>query len=159
MLRSLDARSLMGGLSEAIMPKSFGVSRLLLASGLGLLWPLSLACGGQEQRVEILLAEQDQSAQSGTTTLTPKGDQTEVVLNVNIGPLASDPQPVHIHFGTCGANLGSVAFPLNDVIAGKSTTLVDIEMESIRDGNHAINLHKSYPELRIYTACGNISES
>jgi hypothetical protein len=42
------------------------------------------------------------------------------------------------------------------VAAGKSLSVIDASMASIRDGNHAINLHKSYPEIRAYTACGNI---
>ena len=136
----------------------FMVRQRWLVVGLvvGLLLLLTAACGGREDTVVIQLAEQESSGQSGTATLTVVGDQTEVVLILNPGPSANDPQPVHIHFGACGANLGSVAYALSDVIAGESTTLVAASLVSVRDGNHAINLHTSYPEIRVYTACGNI---
>jgi len=63
---------------------------------------------------------------------------------------------VHIHFGTCGPNLGRVRFSLSDVVKGQSTTLVPEPLNVFTDGNHAINLHKSYAEMSIYNACGNI---
>ena len=110
---------------------------------------------GEEQSITIKLDEQNNSGQSGTATLTASGNQTEVVLSVTPGPAAGDPQPVHIHFRSCGgAALGGVDYPLTAVTAGKSTTTVDATLRSIMDGNHAINLHKSVPEVAVYTACG-----
>ena len=117
-----------------------------------------MACGQEATEATVQLIEQESSGQSGTATLTAKGDQTEVALNVGAGPTDNDPQPVHIHFGTCGPNLGSVHYPLNDVVAGESVTLVDDTLARLTDGNHNINLHKSYPDIRIYTSCGDIVE-
>lgn len=96
------------------------------------------------------------SEQTGTVTLIPRGLRTEVVLKVNPGSPENDPQPVHIHFGNCGDGLGDVDVTLNDLAAGESVTLVDLSVSKLRDGDHAINLHKSYPEIRVYSACGNI---
>jgi hypothetical protein len=105
----------------------------------------------------VQLAEFEGSGQSGTATLTPMKAQTQIVLEIEPGPAEDDPQPVHVHFGNCGVNLGEVRFPLTDVVAGKSTTVVDASVTTLSDGSHNINLHKSYPEIRIYTACGEIA--
>ena len=116
----------------------------------------AIACQSELDELTIDLIEQEDSGQMGTATLTAKAAQTEVVIDVSAGPPGDDPQPIHIHFGTCGANLGGVQYPLNDVSAGKSTTLIDDSLASFTDGNHNINLHKSHPDIRIYTSCGNI---
>lgn len=118
-----------------------------------------MACGTEFEDLTIRLVEQDvTSEQSGTATLIAKGARTEVVIDVGPGPVENDPQPVHIHFGECGANLGTLHLGLNSVERGKSTTLVDANLSSLVNGNFAINLHKSQPEIRIYTSCGNIEK-
>lgn len=81
------------------------------------------------------------------------------------------PHPAHIHSGTC-AELGDVVFPLNDVAAPGdevertgpesaipvqvSDTVVDIPLQEIIDGGHAINVHLSAEEIGTYIACGDI---
>ena len=117
---------------------------------------VALACGSDPDEVTVQLVEFEDSGQSGTATLTPMEAQTQIVLEIEPGPAEDDPQPVHVHFGNCGINLGEVRFPLNDVVAGKSTTVVDASLTPLTDGSHNINLHKSYPEIRVYTACGEI---
>ena len=116
----------------------------------------ALACGSDPVDVTVELIEFEGSGQSGTVTLIPMEAQTQIVLEIKPGPAEDDPQPVHVHFGNCGINLGEVRFPLNDVVAGKSTTIVDASVSSLSDGSHNINLHKSYPDIRVYTACGEI---
>jgi plastocyanin len=84
---------------------------------------------------------------------------------------AATTQPAHIHSGTC-QTLGDVAAPLSDVAAPKaattpigaasarpvetSTTRVDMPLQAIIDGGHAINVHKSADEIGVYIACGDI---
>jgi plastocyanin len=79
--------------------------------------------------------------------------------------------PAHIHSGTC-AELGDVVVPLNDVtlIGGESertgaasaipvknsVTVVDMPLQEIIDGGHAINVHLSADEIDTYIACGDI---
>ena len=117
---------------------------------------LVAACGAEAEPLVVDLASQEGSGQSGTATLTAMGDRTEVVVKVNAGPAEDDPQPLHIHFGTCGANLGNVRHALNNVVAGESPTLVDEKLSSLRDGNSAVNLHKSTNAFSVYKSCGNI---
>ena len=93
-----------------------------------------------------------------------------------------EPHPAHIHDGSC-VTLGGIAFPLNDVAYSSmamggtptadmamgetvgsssavpletSVTVVDVPLEQITDGQHAINVHLSAEEIGTYIACGNI---
>ncbi|MCH7655585.1 MAG: hypothetical protein IIC95_06295 [Chloroflexi bacterium] len=132
------------------------IHRVLLLAGvlLGLIW-VAAGCRGDEEAT-IPLDPQAGSGQSGEATLTATGSQTLVVVKVSPGPQENDPQPLHIHFGQCGANLGNVRFSLEAVVAGESRTVLDASLSSLRDGNSAINLHESLPGIRTYTACGTI---
>lgn len=79
------------------------------------------------------------------------------------------PHPVHIHAGTC-AELGDVVFPLTDLAPAKgehvgaasaveldvSQTTIDLPLEEIINGGHAINVHLSADEIGTYIACGDI---
>jgi plastocyanin len=84
---------------------------------------------------------------------------------------AAEVHPAHIHTGTC-AELGDVVAPLTDVahIGGdaertgatsampvkSSLTVVDMPLQEIIDGGHAINVHLSADEIDTYIACGDI---
>lgn len=110
-----------------------------------------------QETVTVTLAEQNNSGQTGTATLTAMGDQTEVVIDANVGPAgAGVAQPNHIHTGTCGADLGGVAHPLTNLADGAGTTVVDVKLADLQTGDFAVNLHKSADEVSVYTACGNI---
>jgi plastocyanin len=79
--------------------------------------------------------------------------------------------PAHIHSGTC-AELGDVVVPLTDVAhigddaertgaissipVKTSMTVVDMPLQEIIDGGHAINVHLSAEEIDVYIACGDI---
>jgi hypothetical protein len=77
--------------------------------------------------------------------------------------------PVHIHAGTC-AELGEVIVPLNDLVVTEgeftgpdsavavttSQNIVDMPLQEIIDGGHAINVHLSNDEIGTYIACGDI---
>lgn len=104
--------------------------------------------------VSFVLAEQNDSSQSGFATLVSVGDQTLVALSVTPG-IAGTAQPIHIHNGSCEA-LGGVAFALTNVVDGRSVTLVNAPLSTLQDGTKAINLHKSAAEIAVYTACGDI---
>jgi len=93
--------------------------------------------------------------QSGTATLTEEGDKVKVVINLNTVS-GLDNQPAHIHTGSC-PNPGKVVFTLNSVKNGKSETLIDAGLESLKNSLPlAINVHKSSQESTVYTACGNL---
>ena len=83
---------------------------------------------------------------------------------------AEEAHPAHIHSGTC-AELGDVVIPLEDVtipadaiLEGPdsvhavkvSQTHVDMPLQEIIDGGHAINVHLSAEEIGTYIACGDV---
>ena len=84
---------------------------------------------------------------------------------------AAEAHPAHIHSGTC-AELGDVVAPLTDIttVGGdaertgaasaipvkNSVTVVDLPLQEIIDGGHAINVHLSADEIDTYIACGDI---
>jgi plastocyanin len=82
----------------------------------------------------------------------------------------AEAHPAHIHSGTCD-ELGDVVVPLTDVAATDeathegaasahgiktSETIVDMPLQEILDGGHAINVHLSADEIDVYIACGDI---
>jgi predicted small lipoprotein YifL len=119
------------------------------------------ACGGGggagKGPTEIQLQEQSASGESGTATLTREGDKTKVVLGLQSG--TSTAQPAHIHSGTCSSLDPTPAYPLNNVVNGKSTTVVNVPLDTLEKTAYAINVHKSTQDLKTYVACGNISEN
>jgi hypothetical protein len=94
-----------------------------------------------------------------------------VLVPIGLAQVEDGPHPAHIHAGTC-AELGDVVVPLTDVagvtadaeragpasaLAVKSSvTVVDMPLQDIIDGGHAINVHLSAEEIDTYIACGDI---
>ena len=80
------------------------------------------------------------------------------------------PHPAHIHSGSCD-QLGDVVVPLTDVASREgdqrgmgsghpvkgSHTNIEMSLDEILDGGHAINVHLSAEEISTYIACGDIS--
>jgi hypothetical protein len=108
--------------------------------------------------VTVNLAEQNGSSESGTATLTAKGDKTKVVLDVQSpsATMGSETQPAHIHKGSCAKLDPTPAYALADVKDGTSTSTVDVKLDDLRNGAFAINVHKSAAEIQTYVACGDI---
>jgi plastocyanin len=93
-----------------------------------------------------------------------------VTVSVAAGAAQNSPaHPAHIHSGTC-EELGDVVASLTDVAApdGEATgaasalplatsqTRVEMPLQAIIDGGHAVNVHKSADEINVYVACGAI---
>jgi hypothetical protein len=94
--------------------------------------------------------------QTGTATLTPMNGQTEVVVNIDPSPDGAEvEQPAHIHAGTC-ADLGAVEYPLDNVVNGQSTTVVDVSLDALQAGTFAINVHGDLENVGVYVSCGDI---
>lgn len=120
------------------------------------------ACGGGDDSdaagddgtVTVTLDAQNDSGQSGTAELTPAGEgQTRVVLELSNAP--DQPQPAHIHSGSC-SELGEVVHPLTNLEGGTSETTVDAPLEELQGGGFAINAHESEENIETYVACGVI---
>lgn len=98
----------------------------------------------------------NEAMQEGTALLQETNDGLMVTVSVT-GYSADDPQPMHIHVGGC-PGVGSVQYPLESLVNGKSTTtLAGVTLEQLNfELPLAINVHKSADESSVYTACGDV---
>lgn len=106
--------------------------------------------------MKVNLDEVNDSGQSGTAMLTEENGNTTVALDLT-GFTAGLAQPAHIHIGEC-PGVGEVKYPLENVADGKSVTVLPVTLAEItKDLPLAINVHKSAAEVKVYTACGELS--
>ena len=109
----------------------------------------------------------------GGLARTPAGQATPVGEATPVGGAGTGdgPHPAHIHTGTCD-ELGDVVLPLEELedpaddgersgaatahAVKTSETTVDMPLEEIVEGGHAINVHLSEEEIGTYIACGDI---
>jgi LPXTG-motif cell wall-anchored protein len=103
----------------------------------------------------VTINELNNSGISGTAQLIDKGSQTEVIVTLTGEPSGAS-EPAHIHAGQCGPTLGKVVYPLKNIENGKSDTIVNAPLDSIENGQFAINVHQSAANISTYVACGNI---
>jgi hypothetical protein len=117
---------------------------------------------GRSSRVAAVIAL------AALTLVVPGGLAQTPVSEAQLG---DGPHPAHIHSGTCDT-LGDVVVPLTDVAAQApgaetvgpetahavktSRTVVDMPLQEIIDGGHAINVHESAEAIDVYIACGDI---
>lgn len=132
---------------------ALGLSLVALLAGCG-----SDSGGGNSDELTVALAEQNGSMQSGEAILTAVDDSTTRV-ELTLAGGDDTRQPAHIHQGSC-ANLDpQPAYGLQNVENGDSSTSVDVPLDELRDGEFAINVHKSAAEAQIYVACGDIGSA
>jgi hypothetical protein len=122
----------------------------------GLLVALGLAASGAVRAdsgtVVVKMEATNGSGESGTATLTPKGDKTVVVIKLSDG--SSVEQPAHFHVGTCDHYEPRPLYGLNDVVKGQSTSTVNQPIDKLTGGNLIINVHKSYDDIATQVSCG-----
>src|SRR5947207_4498308 len=110
--------------------------------------------GGQS--VTVKMGAQNKSGETGTAKLTAEGaDKTRVEISLKGGPKGVD-QPAHIHEGSCAKLDPKPKQGLENVVDGKSTTVVPMGLADLRKGNLAINVHKSKDDIKTYVSCGDI---
>ena len=107
----------------------------------------------------VQIGEQNGSGEHGTAKLTPlEGGQTKVEISMKGEPKKTT-QPAHIHEGSC-ANLDPKPKQgLDNIVNGKSTTVVPVALNDLVDKKLAINVHKSTDDIKTYVACGDITSN
>jgi len=127
------------------------MKRLLPALAVSVLGIAGVALA-QNAPVTVKLLEQNKSGESGTVTITPQGSKTQIEVQLTGAPSAA--QPAHVHAGSCAKLDPKPKIPLQNVVDGKSTTVVDMPMSQVMNG--AINVHKSTEDIKTYVACGDL---
>jgi hypothetical protein len=112
--------------------------------------------GDQGLGTRLGIEQQNNSGEVGEVTLFSRGpNRTLVVLNIQGAP--HYPQPAHVHRGTDCDRLDPVpAYPLNNVVNGHSSTIINASMNRLLSGNYSVNVHHSTANLRRYVACGHL---
>ncbi|MGH2535542.1 MAG: plastocyanin/azurin family copper-binding protein, partial [Thermomicrobiales bacterium] len=101
-----------------------------------------------DDQVTIDLGELNASGISGTATLEPSGEGTEVTLQL---AGATGGHPAHIHQGTCENLDPNPAFPLESVAEdGSSVTTVPVTVADLTAEEFAINVHDSVENVGLY---------
>jgi len=108
------------------------------------------------QSITYPVAAVNDSGVSGTLTLDRMGEQTMVTINLTGTPAGGD-HPAHFHAGDCSA-MGEVVVPLSNVdgTSGISSGLVDVPLEAILTGNHALYVHLAPDQIGTVVSCGEI---
>lgn len=97
----------------------------------------------------------NQSGVSGTVSLVDIGDGRARV-DIKVEPGSNPDMPAHIHPGSCADLIPQPKHPLENVIDGVSTTVVQATVAELTAGGLAVNIHKSNEDLRTYTACADL---
>jgi hypothetical protein len=130
---------------------------------------VALPTGGlsaQEERFQITVAlnELDVPGISGTADLTTTEDGgTRVSMELQGGELDGN-HPTHIHDGKSCADFDpDPLYPLETVELSEvtqegisETTLHDVSLQSLLDGEYVILVHQSPEQLTTYLVCGDI---
>jgi len=112
------------------------------------------AQGGLSQAT---LLEQNGSGESGQVVVTSSGaDSTQVEITLT-GATAGKTQPAHVHAGSCAALNPTPAYPLNDVVDGRSVTVLKLPISDLLGSRYAVNIHASAQAIGSYIACGDLT--
>jgi len=105
----------------------------------------------------IRLDAQNESRETGTATLVPRGNATRVTIVVS-GEPQNAVQPANIHLGSCDS-VRQIGYRLQDVRDGRSTTLLPASLAALMRHRYVIVLQESPASLRAakdyrYVSCG-----
>jgi len=98
------------------------------------------------------------SREDGTATLTQGADGVHVTVTLQNAP--DNPQPTHIHIGSCANIKKAPEYALVDTQSGRGESVVrGVKLDDLLKGSYAINVHKSAFDLGTYASCGDIKKS
>ncbi|CAA9218577.1 MAG: hypothetical protein AVDCRST_MAG93-343 [uncultured Chloroflexia bacterium] len=130
----------------------------------------ALAAQDDATQISVELQEVENSGISGTAVLTATlgvfsaslGGDTQVSMELRGAELDGN-HPTHIHTGTCDDFDPDPLYPLQTVELSavdregiSETTVEDVTLESLREGDFVILVHQSPEELTKYLVCGEI---
>ena len=127
------------------------VSRLVAAMALAI---AVAACSSPaaEETLTVELMPLNGSGVTGSVRLSTV-EAGRTLVEIEVDPAGHPDMPAHIHPGTCAELTPQPAYPLANVIDGRSSTEVPASLDELLAGELAVNLHLSNMELDVYSAC------
>lgn len=104
-------------------------------------------------RLEIPFEERNDSGVSGTATLFINGEETIVEIELEG---AGESHPAHVHEGTCDEMNPESAWDLENVEDGTSTSVIDVPLSDLLNGEYVIDLHLAPNQLGLLIGCATI---
>ncbi len=108
-----------------------------------------------EDALTLDLQEQNDSGITGEVEFSPTSEG-DVEVEIELDGSQGGPHPVHIHEGTCADLNPAPAFPLTDVVDGRSETTVDVDISELTASEYAVNVHESAENADVYVACADV---
>ncbi|HSL75373.1 MAG TPA: hypothetical protein VK867_00395 [Candidatus Limnocylindrales bacterium] len=136
--------------STRLLALVLAVAAIIVVAGV----VIALRPGAPAATRTIALQTLNASGVTGNVSFADLGGRTRV--DISVDPGANPDMPAHIHPGTCANLTPQPKFPLENVKAGTSTTVVPATIDELFAGGLAVNIHKSNDDLKTYTACVDI---
>ena len=108
-----------------------------------------------EGALTLDLQEQNDSGITGEVEFSPTSEG-EVEVEIELDGSEGGPHPAHIHPGSCADLDPTPAFPLTDVVDGRSETTVDVDISELTAQEYAVNVHESAENADVYVACADV---
>ena len=108
-----------------------------------------------EDALTLDLQEQNDSGITGEVEFSPTSEG-DVEVEIELDGSEGGPHPAHIHEGTCADLNPAPAFPLTDVVDGRSETTVDVDISELTASEYAVNVHESAENADVYVACADV---
>ncbi len=106
--------------------------RTILIATIALLVLAFAGARAAERSLVVKIAAMNGSGENGTATFIAQGDRTLVVVDLQNGTATR--QPSHLHDGTCDDYTPRPAYPLSDVVNGRSRTVLTVPFDRITSG-------------------------
>ncbi|BDE05129.1 hypothetical protein WPS_04050 [Vulcanimicrobium alpinum] len=136
---------------EVILSLKFVTAAALAAAA------LTATAAGAATPIQIPILAQNGSGEHGTATLLQGA--AGVIVRLRMSGAGDEPQPAHIHKGTCAKLDPKPTYPLHNAVNGFSeTTVPNTTLADLQKGEWAINVHKSTKEIPVYVACADLGK-
>lgn len=108
--------------------------------------------------IMVPMPSHNRSDQAGRAYFSDESGKTKVALDISPWTVGV-PQPASIRAGTCAA-MGAIRYPLNNIVEGKSETILTPATHFIHGlGDSIVVIGKSASEPESIVSCGNLKKA
>ena len=113
--------------------------------------------GGGGEPLELELMPLD-GATSGTVTLNPAGEETNILVNALV-TVGGEPQPAGIYKGTCEKPDAAPTYELPTLEEGIGATTLNVSLDALLAENHVVLVSESAKKRDTFVACAAIERA